>query len=48
MSKYQEDEQFEKAIAIDNDKDKGVKTHKTPIYQRNDKKHITLPIVKRY
>jgi hypothetical protein len=38
MSKYQEDEQFEKAIAIENDKDNGVKTHKTPIYQRNANK----------
>lgn len=38
MSKYQEDEQFETAIAIDNDKDNGVKTHKTPIYQRKANK----------
>ena len=36
MSKYQEDEQFE--IAIENEKDNGVKTHKTPIYQRKANK----------
>mgnify|MGYP003629333362 CR=1 FL=1 len=34
MSKYQEDEQFEIAI----EKDNGVKTHKTPIYQRKANK----------
>ena len=36
MSKYQEDEQFE--TAIENEKDNGVKTHKTPIYQRKANK----------
>ena len=48
MSKYQEDEQFE--IAIENEKDNGVKTHKTPIYkqERSDKKHIILLIVTKY
>ena len=38
MSKYQEDEQYENAIAIENDKVNGVKTHKTPIYQRKANK----------
>ena len=42
MSKYQEDEQYENAMAIENDKDNGVITHKTPIYQRKANKAYYL------